>query len=217
MSGHGAAAGPAAVRTRIKICGVRDVEMALHAARCGADAVGLVRVASSPRFVDAETALAVAAALPPWVAPVVVHADADAQEILEGWPHDWIQLHGAEPDIDPMLAGRAVIKALPANLSDEAILWWDRHPRVRALLIDAPRPGGGEPFDHGRLAALRPSLAKPLILAGGLSASTVGEAIHRLRPWAVDVSSAVERSRGCKDPGLVREFCAAVMAASTSR
>jgi len=202
-------------RARIKICGVRDAAMALHAARCGADAVGLVRVPASPRYVDADAAIAIAAALPPWVAPVAVFADADTQEILETWPHDWIQLHGAETDIDPLLAGRSVIRAVPASLPDEDILRWDRHPRVRALLVDSPRPGSGEAFDHGRVIALRPRLSKPLILAGGLGPQTVGEAIRRVGPWAVDVSSAVERTRGCKDPELVRAFCAAALAAAT--
>jgi phosphoribosylanthranilate isomerase len=187
--------------------------MALAAADAGADAIGLIRVAGSPRLVDGDTALSIAAALPPWVAAVAVFADAPAEQILAAWPHDWIQLHGTEAEIDPALAGRSIIKAVPATLSDETLRWWDGHLRVRALLIDAPTPGHGLPIDLSRLEHLRGELRKPLILAGGLRPANVGAAIRSLRPWAVDVSSGVERHRGEKDAGLIRELCAAVRAA----
>lgn len=200
-------------RTRIKICGVRCEAMLLTAARCGADAVGFVRVASSPRAVDATTARRLAALLPPWIAAVAVHADGDASTILDEWPQGWIQLHGDERSIDDRFAQRSIVKALSIAAGEEAILRWDSDPRVQAILVDAPTPGSGEAFDHAPLVALRPRLSKPLVLAGGLTPENVGRAIHALRPWAVDVSSGVERQRGEKDAGLIDAFCAAVRAA----
>jgi len=207
---------PGPGRTRIKICGVRTLELALVAAEAGADAIGLLRVPGSPRTIDAETALAVAAALPPWVAPVAVFADLPAAEVVGEWPRGWIQLHGCEQEIDTALIGRSIIKAVSVTLADDAFRRWDGHPHLRALLIDAPTPGGGVPFDLRRLEGLRGELRKPIILAGGLSPVNVGAAIRSLRPWAVDVSSGVEHRRGEKDPHLIREFCAAVRAADAA-
>lgn len=205
------------VRTRIKICGVRSEAIVQAAARSGADAVGFVRVPTSPRFIDAASARRLAALLPSTIAAVAVHANADPGEIAYEWPHGWIQLHGAELEIDERLAPRTIIKALSIAAGEAAILHWDRHPQVHAVLIDAPNPGAGETFDHGQLAALRAELTKPLILAGGLTPENVGRAIHALRPWAVDVSSGVERVRGEKDAALIDAFCAAVRAADAER
>lgn len=197
-------------RTRIKICGIRDVETALAAAEAGADAIGLVAVPSSPRFVEFESARRIAGALPPFVAAVLVTADADAEMLLAEWPHDWIQLHGAETAIDPLFGGRRIIRGVPLALGEAEILRWDRDPGVAALLLDAPRPGSGEPIDLDGLRALRDRVRSPLIVAGGLEPSSVAAVVRAVRPWAVDVSSGVERSRGVKDVGLIREFCAAV-------
>lgn len=204
-------------RTRIKICGVRSEAIVRAAARSGADAVGFVRVPTSPRFIDAAGARRLAALLAPTIAAVAVHANADPGEIVDEWPHGWIQLHGEEVAIDERLAGRTIVKALSIAAGEEAILRWDRHPRVHAVLIDAPHPGAGETFDHSKLALLRAELTKPLILAGGLTPKNVGRAIHVLQPWAVDVSSGVERVRGEKDPALIDAFCAAVRAADDGR
>jgi len=202
-------------RTRIKICGIRDVETALAAADAGADAIGLVRVSTSPRVVEIDTARRIAHAVPPFVTPVVVTADAGPDQLLAEWPHDWIQLHGAETAIDAIFGGRRIIRGLPLAVGEGELLRWDRDPLIAALLIDAPRPGSGEPLAIDDLIALRPRLRAPLIVAGGLTPSSVTAVIRALRPWAVDVSSGVESSRGVKDLGRIREFCAAVRAADS--
>ena len=92
---------------------------------------------------------------------------------------------------------------------------WNACADVDALLVDGPDPGSGQAFDHDELAALMPELTKPLILAGGLTPENVGEAIRRVRPYAVDVSSGVESAPGIKDPAKIAAFCAAVRAADT--
>ena len=200
-------------RVRVKICGVRTEEIAQVAADAGADAIGFVLVAASPRSIDAPLARAIADTLPPWVAPVAVVADMPGAAIVDAWPSGWVQLHGHEHDVAGELANRAVIKVLTAaSIVDGAdeLLRWDDHPGARALLVDAPRAGSGEAFDLAPLARIRDRLRKPLILAGGLTARNVGDAIRAVRPWAVDVSSGVESSRGVKDVGAIRDFCRAV-------
>ncbi|MCA9285831.1 MAG: phosphoribosylanthranilate isomerase [Phycisphaerales bacterium] len=203
-------------RTRVKICGVRDVETAIAAASAGADAIGLVFAAASPRCVTADAAAAIADALPPWVVAVGVFADAPIGAIVADWPGQWVQLHGHETTVPSELRNRHVMKALPIDADERAFERWDRDPAVTALLIDAPDPGQGRAFDHQAFAARRATLTKPLVIAGGLTPENVGRAIHILRPWAVDVSSGVERERGIKDPARIDAFCAAVRAADAS-
>lgn len=218
-------------RTRIKICGVRDVDAARAAVDAGADAIGLVFAPGSPRRVTREQAWRIVQALPAFVEPVGLFVDASAAEI-RGVASEvglrTVQLHGDEPPaLVEALASLRVIKALafdPAR-ADQALgpwraagaplsgILWDTPPRADATLTG----GSGEAFDWKPLAALQKSgsLAglAPLILAGGLNADNVGAAIALLRPHAVDVSSGVESSRGVKDASLIRAFCNAVRAA----
>ncbi|HMN97400.1 MAG TPA: phosphoribosylanthranilate isomerase [Phycisphaerales bacterium] len=204
-------------RTRIKICGVRTAEAVEAAARAGADAVGFVFARGSPRKLDAVAARPLAARLPPWLIAVSVFADAEPATIARLAVGEWVQLHG-RTDLDaPELRSLRIIRALGIDAGRDAILREHDHPRVAALLVDAPRPGAGVAFDLAPLAALRERIEKPLLLAGGLSESTVGAAITAVRPWAVDVSSGVERERGTKDLGLIAGFCAAVRAAAVER
>ncbi|MDP7070000.1 MAG: phosphoribosylanthranilate isomerase [Phycisphaerales bacterium] len=204
------AAGP----VRIKICGLKtagDVESAVEA---GADAIGLVLAEGSPRTVSTEQAAALAACAGERLATIALMVNpAPAQ--LEARPAAWLQLHGSESE--SLVAQAAlmgpVIKAVP-HRDIEAITFWDADPNVQLLLIDSPRGGSGQPFDHAALAPLAASLRTPWILAGGLTPETVGAAIQTLRPWGVDVSSGVESSRGVKDAARMRAFCEAVHAAS---
>ena len=203
-------------RTRVKICGVRDIATALEAASAGADAVGLVFAPKSPRRVDPATAAAIGAALPPWVAAVGVFADAPGGAIAADWAGEWVQLHGRGSSVPAELRARRMVRALPIDTEDDVLRAWDADTAVAALLIDAPDPGEGRTFDHQSFAARRATLTKPLVLAGGLTPENVGAAIRLLRPWAVDVSSGVERERGVKDPARIHAFCAAVRAADAS-
>lgn len=202
-------------RTRIKICGVRDEHAARAAADAGADAVGLVFVESSPRHVEVSAAAKIVAGLPAFVEPVGLFVDASAEQIrtvCEAAGIRSVQLHGREPiSILDGLQGLRVIRAMPFDLNalDNALAW-DEDPRVSAMLFDAAQGGSGEAIDWHALAAAAPGFSKPIILAGGLTPGNVAEAVSVVRPYAADVSSGVESSRGVKDPALIRAFCDAV-------
>lgn len=198
------------MRSRVKICGITSVEDALHAARSGADAIGLLFYGPSPRAVTPEQAGAIVASLPPFVTTVGLFVDAEpdfVNGVLERVPLDLLQFHGDEsPDYCDSF-GRPYMKAIRmregVDLQHEAAVY----AAARALLVDAYQPGvpggTGETFDWGRIPA---SLEKPLVLAGGLNADNVEAAVRQVRPWAVDVSGGVERSKGVKDPERVAQF-----------
>lgn len=209
-------------RTRIKICGVRDVATALAAAEAGADAVGIVFVEKSPRHVAVTDAARIVAALPPLVVPIGLFANASAKHILQTCAAtgiETVQLHGHEPpEILDDLAGLRVIKALPfsEHVTQQAARW-SHHLAVRGLLIDTPpKPkaeltgGSGEVFNWDALATQMHDFDKPVLLAGGLTADNVARAVQAVRPYAVDVSSGVESARGVKDIEQIKAFCDAV-------
>jgi len=223
-------------RTRIKVCGIKTVEHAVAAADAGADAVGLNFVRASPRFVDLATAAKVIAALPAFVEPVGLFADAPAEDVraaAEGLRLRAVQLHGREgPGYASQLVGLRVVKAFAfegARLRERVEPWRQSAGGLAAVLIDAPPPtvsaelrgGSGQTFDWAALASAVADGAlaglPPVILAGGLTADNVGEAVAAVRPYAVDVSSGVESSRGVKDAGKIAAFCAAVRAADGRR
>ena len=193
-------------RTRIKICGIQDPDMALVAADAGADAVGLVHHPASPRYVDPTTATDIRQALPPGVTVVDVVVDPQPQHLSQ-YP-GWIQFHGDETTEDIASAAGPVIRGFSFDAAH--VVKWDQCPQVSLLLVDGPGKGAGDPFDHHALAKLMPRLQTPLLLAGGLTPEVVGRAIEVVRPWGVDVSSGVESARGVKDAVLIRAFCEAV-------
>lgn len=202
-------------RTRVKVCGVRDEETALCAAECGADAVGLVFVKSSPRFVTPERAWEIASYLPPFVSTVGLFVNATRKEIeavREMCPFDFPQLHGQEAEPVVRDCGPMVIKAVrfDAATIEAELRRWSRFSEVDAVLVDGSAGGEGEAFDWNILAGLRDACDHPIILAGGLTPENVEEAISIVRPWAVDVSSGVEKEKGVKDPRLIAAFCDAV-------
>ncbi len=204
------------MRTRIKICGVRDAETARAAAEAGADAVGFVFVPSSPRYIAPDDAVGLMYALPPLVTAVGVVADLSVDEfsdVEEACPTQLAQLHGDEGLKTVQQCGPGVIKAVRAGPKLEADLRkWANVDEVDAVLIDGPKAGSGEPVDWAgvRRALDAAGFGKPVFLAGGLTPENVGEAIRAVRPYAVDVSSGVESERGVKDHARIRAFCAAV-------
>lgn len=209
-------------RTRIKICGIRDAESALAAVEAGADAVGFVFVQSSVRAIDPDDAAAIMAGLPPFVSTVGVFVNAPLEKFLdveEACPTNFVQFQGNE---DPGLVrqcGPSLFKAVrfdPATIAAELKLW-DSIDEVDAILIDGSAGGEGVAFDWAALAPHLERVSKPIILAGGLTPENVGEAIRAVRPYAVDVSSGVERERGVKDPSLMEAFCRAVREADNAR
>ena len=195
---------------RVKICGITRVEDALAAAAAGADAIGLVFYAKSPRAVDIEQARAILAALPPFVTSVGLFVDAERSElerILASVPLDLLQFHGDESVQQCEAFGRPYIKALRVKAGDDIAAQVARYPSAQGILLDAyveGVPGGtGEAFDWSLIPQ---TLSKPLILAGGLRPDNVAEAVSRVRPYAVDVSGWVEASKGVKDVEKVGAF-----------
>ncbi len=214
-------------RTRIKICGVRDIDTARAAADAGADAVGLVFAEGSPRLVTPAQAREIVDELPAFVEPVGLFVNAAAEHIRRVCGEAGlrtIQLHGDESaQFAAGLAPLRVIKAFAfrGNNVSEMLAPWSGPRNFAGMLWDTPptakdsQPGGsGRAFAWTDLAELKlagslPAWA-PLIVAGGLTPDNVAEAIALLSPYAVDVSSGVESSRGVKDIQKIHAFCEAV-------
>lgn len=202
------------MRTRIKICGLREPEHARVAARDGADAIGLVFHPGSPRNVGIERAAQIVAALPPFVTVVGLFVNAPQEHIgraLDHVPLDLLQFHGDETPEECARYGRPFLRAVRMEEGVDLLEYAQRFSRAKALLLDAyvpGTPGGtGTTFDWTRIPR---DLPIPLVLSGGLDAGNVGRAIREVRPWAVDVSSGVERERGVKDPAKITEFIRSV-------
>lgn len=196
--------------TRIKICGITRIDDAIHAARCGADALGFVFYERSPRHVEPARVREIVEALPPFVTTVGLFVNREVgqvRQIADFCGLDVIQLHGDEsPAICRQLAPYRVIKAL--RLRDEKILdRLDSYP-ARAILLDAyvPDQFGGTGHRCDWQLAARVAREYPVILAGGLDSDCVAEAVARVRPYGVDVSSGVEQAPGVKDPHKVAAF-----------
>lgn len=205
------------MRTRVKICGITRTEDALAAAQAGADAIGLVFEPKSPRGVKPEQALIITRALPPFVTVVglFVNAAFDTVEtVLKRVPLDLLQFHGDETPEQCRRYHRPYIKAIhmrdKVNLPDQA----RRYSDAEGLLLDTAAAdvagGSGQVFDWNRVTA---NLGKPVILAGGLTPENVAEAVRTVRPFAVDVSSGVEQSKGIKDAQKISAFIEAVRGA----
>jgi|TARA_R110000796_G_scaffold252388_4_gene386497 phosphoribosylanthranilate isomerase len=195
---------------RIKICGITRVEDALAAAAAGADAIGLVFYAPSPRAVSAEQARQIISALPPFVTSVGLFVNASAQEVravLAEVPLDVLQFHGDEPADFCKQFGRPYLKALRVRAGDDLNALAAQWPDACGILLDSYKagvPGGtGEIFDWSLIPTER---SWPLVLAGGLAAENVADAITRAAPWAVDVSGGVEQAKGIKDADKINSF-----------
>lgn len=205
------------MRTRVKICGITRPEDGIEAARLGADAIGLVFYAPSPRAVTVAQAQAVCAALPPFVSVVGLFVDAPAAEVLEvlqAVPLDVLQFHGDEAAAYCAAFERPYLKALRMrdglDVAAEARCYAD----AQGLLLDTYQPGQaggtGQSFDWKRVPR---DLDKPIILAGGLTPDNVAEAIAVARPYAVDVSGGVEQAKGIKSAEKMAAFMRGVESA----
>ena len=198
----------------VKICGITTEEDALLAVALGADAVGFV-FAPSPRQIAVDRARDIARRLPPGVLTVGVFRDELPARVIDMVHRAGLaaaQLHGSEtPEQARMVKAQVgtVIKALPAGhpgLGDVAAYGAD------IVLVDSENPGSGEVFDW-RLAEDAPRSGHRVMLAGGLHADNVADAIARVHPWGVDVSTGVEREPGRKDPVKLRRFIEGAKAA----
>ncbi len=203
------------LRFRVKICGITRPEDALVAARAGADAVGLVFVPQSPRCVDVEQARAVIGTLPPFVTPVALFLDAEAEavaRVLAALPTAVPQFHGDESPEYCRSFGRPYLKAVPMGGGVDPQDYAHRFPDAAGLILDGhpagEMGGSGRRFDWRTV----PQLGRPVILAGGLTPENVAEAVRIACPYGVDVSSGVESAPGIKDPARIEAFVAAVRA-----
>ncbi len=199
---------------RSKICGITRIEDALAAVEAGADAIGLVFYAKSPRAVSVQQARTIIAALPPFVTTVGLFVDAsrcELGEILDAVPLDLLQFHGDETPAACDGFHRPYIKALRVKPGDDIAAQVALYKNASGVLLDTYVPGipggTGEAFDWSLVPA---QLSKPVILAGGLTVENVAQAITQVRPYAVDVSGGVESAKGIKDAAKINAFMQAV-------
>jgi phosphoribosylanthranilate isomerase len=203
------------LRTRVKICGITRAEDAKAAVAHGCDAIGLVFYESSPRYVAPDAAAAIAAQLPPFVSAVGLFVDAPpayVREVLARVHLDLLQFHGDESPEYCRQFGMPYIKAVHVRPETNLLQYAAAYADAKGLLLDTYMPGTpggtGKTFDW---TLIPENLPKPIILAGGLDAGNVGEAICRARPYAVDVSGGVEREKGIKDADKVAAFMRGVL------
>ncbi len=198
-------------RTRIKICGLKSIQDALLVSHCGADSIGLVFHNRSPRFVELDLAEKIRQQIPAFVTVTALFMDDDAEfisQVISQVKPDCLQFHGKE------LAGFCenwslpYIKAIPMGSVSDANAYAQSYQAAQGFLLDsnvAGRQGGsGDTFDWSKIPS---TFQYPLILAGGLTPQNVAEAVSQVHPWAVDVSSGVERTKAVKDADLIRQFC----------
>ena len=223
-------------RTRVKICGITRPEDGFAAARCGADAIGLVFYAPSPRHVSIAQARAVVQVLPPFVTVVGLFVNAAQQEItdvLQQLRLDVLQFHGNETPEECARFGLPYLKALRVTPTTDITRAASTYATAQGLLLDAHVegvPGGtGQTFDWNLVPRDLPTAKDggsaenagaifppmPLILAGGLSPLNVKQAIRTARPYGVDVSGGVEAAKGIKDAAKIAAFMNEVAGAST--
>ncbi len=201
-------------RTRVKICGITRVEDALAAVNAGADAIGLVFYEPSPRFVTVEQAQHIVAAIPPFVSVVALFVNAlpaEIKTVLAQVRIDIVQFHGDETPSDCEQIKLPYYKAIRIKADTNLLQYEVEFESAKALLLDtyteAAFGGTGQVFDWGLIPQ---NLAKPVILAGGLTAENVALGIKQVRPYAVDVSGGVEQSKGIKDVAKIAAFMHAV-------
>lgn len=202
---------------RCKICGITRVEDALAAVEAGADAIGLVFYAKSPRAVTVQQAQAILAALPPFVTTVGLFVDSTRGElnaILDAVPLDLLQFHGDEAPAACEGFRRPYIKALRVKPGVDIAAQIGLYGSAAGVLLDTFVPGvpggTGEAFDWSLVPR---GLHMPIILAGGLTPGNVHAAIEQVQPYAVDVSGGVESSKGVKDHAKIHAFVRAVRSA----
>jgi phosphoribosylanthranilate isomerase len=200
-------------KVRIKICGLtrnQDVQVAVAE---GVDALGFVLYAPSPRAVTAEQAALLIKHAPAFVTTVALFVDESAEEIyraLDVCSFDLLQFHGDESPEFCRQFNRPYMKAIRVRSAEDIQCAVQQYPDTKALLLDAyveNLPGGtGQAFDW----RLIPELSIPWVLAGGLNANNVADAVNQVKPFAVDVSGGVEASKGIKDVQKIKDFISEV-------
>ncbi len=201
-------------RTRVKICGITREQDAICAAELGADSIGLMFHQPSSRVIEIERALDIRRVIPPFVSITAVFLDETEDwiaQVVHRLRPDCLQFHGSETPAFCESWGIPYLKAIPMGSTKNAGQYATSYRAAQGFLLDsnaAGRLGGsGDTFDWSMIPA---SFEYPLILAGGINPENVSEAIARVRPWGIDVSSGVEIEKGIKDHALMRQFFRAV-------
>ena len=194
----------------VKICGITRIEDGLAAAHAGAHAIGLVFYEKSPRHVDLLRAREISDALPPFVSAVGLFVNPDRSQVentLASVHLDLLQFHGEEPEAFCSSFGMPYIKAARVKPGLDLVQYAADFASAKGILLDAfvegVAGGTGRVFDWSLIPA---GLSLPVILSGGLDADNVTDAIRAVDPWAVDVSSGVERAKGIKDAARIAAF-----------
>lgn len=207
------------MRTRVKICGITRVEDALLAVNAGADAIGLVFYAQSPRYISIAQAQSIVAELPPFVSVVGLFVNASKAEIksiLSQVDLNILQFHGDESSDECEQINLPYYKAIRMKSDTNLLQYALEFKTAKALLLDTYSEhavgGTGQVFDWSLIPK---NLSKPVILAGGLNAENVGMAIEQVQPYAVDVSGGVELTKGIKGAEKIAAFMQGVSNAST--
>lgn len=197
------------MRTRVKICGITRRQDAEFAIEMGADALGLVFYAPSPRAVTIAQAVEICRELPPFISLVGLFVNADAAEVnatLEQVPLDLLQFHGDESPQYCQQFAKPYMKAVRMQQPDDLQIAANDFQQANGILLDSFKagvPGGtGQTFDWSMITPIE----KPLVLAGGLSSENVASAIRQIRPYGVDVSGGVESAKGIKSNEKIRAF-----------
>ena len=201
------------MRTRIKICGITRSADGRAAAEAGADAIGLVFYPLSPRYLSTERAVEIRDALPPFVQTVALFVNPDAAQVAQVIGRvrpAMLQFHGEETPQFCAQFGTPYVKACRVRQGVDLLEYLRPFSSAAAWLLDSyveEYGGVGERFDWSIVPR---RLERPLILSGGLAPDNVAEAIRRVRPWGVDVSSGVESAKGIKDAAKIAAFIAEV-------
>jgi len=198
------------LRVRVKICGITRLEDALCAVEQGADAIGLVFYDQSPRNVSINQAIEIANHIPAFVSVVGLFVNAEPSfinEVITNAKIDLLQFHGDETSEECASYSLPFIKAIRVKSDTNLVQYAKEYSAAKGLLLDAYTEGvaggTGHVFDWNLIPK---QLAKPIILAGGLKADNVAQAIQQVMPYAVDVSGGVEASKGIKDVAKIAAF-----------
>jgi phosphoribosylanthranilate isomerase len=198
------------MRTRVKICGITRAQDAAAVVQSGADALGLVFYPISPRYVTADQARQIATGVAPFVTVtgLFVNAPADSvREVLAHVPLGLLQFHGEESNDQCNCFGLPFIKSIPMRHGTDLSSLMSAYPDAAGFLLDAWQPGthggGGIAFDWQQIPE---GINTPLVLAGGLTPGNVATAIRTVKPYAVDVSTGVERDKGIKSREKIEAF-----------
>ena len=201
------------MKTRVKICGITREEDLRAVAEAGADAFGLVFYPPSPRCLSLERARELASAAPPFLTSVALFVNAsaaDVEQVVDSVRPHQLQFHGEETPDFCRSFGVPYVKACRAKKGVDLLEYWRPFSDACGWLADAwveEYGGVGAGFDWSLVPEVR---ERPLVLSGGLDPENVGQAIRRVKPWGVDVSSGVESAKGIKDATRIAAFIAEV-------